>query len=133
MEILSHRKSNKKRDIVITLVNREMNLKEMNLFKDGYWDYFDDLKIERPLSFTIGSIIVSCIAYSFWSYNNNIELGDKIYNLSHYISQENSMQSIIYNFEKGWLAPLNINMSADKDIVFKVPASTSVTVSISVL
>ena len=133
MDSLHHRKKNKKRDIIITLANPEQLNKDMNLFKDGYWTYFDDLKIERPNSFTIGSVIVSCIAYSFWCSNNNIELGDKIYNLSHYISQHNSMQSIIYDFEKGWLAPLNINMSADKDIVFNVPASTTVSISISVL
>jgi len=132
MDSLHHRKKNKKRDITITLANPEQNQKEMNLFKDGYWSYFDDLKIERPRSFTIGSVIVSCITYLFW-YNNNIELGDKIYNLSHYLSQDNSMKSIIYDFEKGWLAPLNINMSADKDIVFNVPASSTVSISISVL
>lgn len=121
----------KKRDIVIILTNTELNQKEMNLFKDGY---FDIPKEEIPKSFIIGSIRIFCINSLFiWSFNNEIELGDKIYKLSHYTSEDNSQQCIIYNFDKGWLAPLNIQMSTDKDIKFNVPASTTVNVSISVV
>jgi hypothetical protein len=67
----------KKRDIVITLQNPEMVTKDMDLFKDGYWDMPKD---EIPKSFVIGSIRIFCSNSHFiWSNNNEIELGDKIY------------------------------------------------------
>lgn len=120
----------KKRDIVITLANTEMNVKEMNLFKDGYWDMPKD---EIPKSFIIGSIRIFCSNSLFiWS-NNEIELGGKIYRLSHYMPEDNMQQCLIYDFDKGWLAPLNVPMNTDKDIIFQVPASTTVSISISVV
>lgn len=121
----------KKRDLIITLQNPDLNYKNFNLFKDGFWEGID--KKDIPSSFIVGSIIISCTNTNFFWMGQKIELGDKIYDLSHYISQDNNMQSIIYNFDKGWLAPLNVPMSTSKDIIFQVPASTSVKVSISVV
>lgn len=121
----------KKRDIVITLSNPEMNAKDMDLFKDGVWDI---PKEEIPKSFVLGSIRIFCSNSHFiWNYNNEIELGDKIYKLSHYMPEDNSQQCLIYDFDKGWLAPLKVPMNTDKEIKFQVPASTTVSVSISVV
>ncbi len=121
----------KKRDIVITLVNPDINYKEMNLFKDGHWDMPKD---EIPKSFILGSLRILCSnSYFMYQSNNEIELGGKIYRLSHYLPEDNAQQCLIYDFEKGWLAPLNIPMSTDKDFIFTVPASTQVSFSISVV
>lgn len=127
---LIRKRLKKKRDLIITLQNPDLNYKDMDLFKDGYWDI---PKEEIPSSFIVGSVIISCTNTNFFWMGQKIELGDKIYDLSHYVSQENNMQSIIYNFDKGWLAPLNIPMNTGKDIKFQVPASTSIKVSISVV
>ena len=120
----------KKRDIVITLTNPDVSFKEMNLFKDGYWDMPKD---EIPKSFTLGSIRIFCSNSNFMFRTNEIDLGDKIYRLSHYMPEDNSQQCLIYDFEKGWLAPLNVPISTDKDFNFIVPASTTVSFSISVV
>lgn len=120
----------KKRDIIITLVNSEINNKTMNLFKDGYWDI---PKEEIPKSFVIGSVRISSSNSYFFYGNNEIELGNKIYKLSHYTPEDNCQQCIIYDFEKGWLAPLNVPMNTDKEILFNIPASTQVSISISVV
>lgn len=115
-------------DIFCGLSNPEYFVKEMNI-----WDgILDDEKKRMPQSFIIGSIrVFSTNASFFWS--TKLDLGDKIYNLLHYMIENNPQEAAIYDFEKGWLAPLKIPSSFDKPIMLQVPPQSSVSVSISVV
>ena len=118
----------KKTDIVVQLSNGTYETKEMNIW-DGIWY---DQRDKMPQSFIVGSIRFWCSTVSFFS-NAEIELDGKIYKLLHYITKENNQDAIIYDFGKGWLAPLNIPMSFDKPIKIIIPSNTLLTVTISVV
>lgn len=114
-------------DIVCHLSNPEQFTPlEINLW-DGIMEHEKKIMVK---SFVVGSIRIYSSNNIFF-YNANMELGDKIYNLHHYLLEGQTNEAAIYNFEKGWLAPLNIPLSFDKKIMLNIPPSTSVRVSIS--
>lgn len=123
------RKKYIKQDITIGLTNMEGFYKELDLFKDGYFQHYD--KENLPPYINVGSVIISCSNSSFF-YGPTIAL-DKVYNIFHYMMQGSCTQAAIYNFDKGWLAPLNYVLDTSRQMKFNVPANTSVSVSISVV
>lgn len=125
-----HKKLKKYSDIIIHLVNPESNgLKEVNI-----WDGISDAeKKELFSSFIIGSVRIWSTSAHFFYADSKINIGDKVYNLIHYLTKGSLQEAIIYNFDKGWLAPLNIPASFDKPILIKIPPSSMVTISISTI
>ena len=118
----------KKRDFSIILSNNSEFYNKMNLFKDGQiQDNF-----ELPKVFTVAFIIVySPNPTALWQ-DSNIELENKIYKLNLYYKQSEN-QILIYNFEKGYLAPLKLKIDTSQDVIFNVPNKTSLSVNFSVI
>lgn len=118
-----------KTDIIIYLVNPDMSSKEMNI-----WDSIDkELRKRLPDTITVGSIKITCTNSYLFCYDNEMELGDKIYKLQHYLYKEQSLFALIYDFEKGWLAPLKVPVNLNKPMILTIPASSSVQISISTI
>ena len=118
----------RKTDFEIHVSNPDIQWKDINI-----WDSLtNDEKKSLPHSFIVGSIKIVSHSRIFF-HNKKINLGDKDYLLSHYLVNGESNICLIYNFEKGFLAPLNIPLSFSTPIIFNVPGHETVSISFSIV
>lgn len=106
-------------DIKISIINNAYEVKCVNV-----WDYLDD---KTP--FTIGSIRISSTVIEFFHINPNFTL-DKEYNLIHYTSPNSSNEVLLFDFNKGWLAPLKYEVDFSKPLMMKILPQQSIYITI---
>lgn len=112
-----------RKDISIQIFNNSNE----DLFKEfDVWDF-----IKEREDFTISHLKIYTINPNFY-YHNKIELGGKQYFLWNYISPDDSSMCLIYDFNRHFLAPLNVDVKKSDKWNVQVPSLSSVFVSVAV-
>jgi hypothetical protein len=114
-------------------MKKDFSIQVINKGNENSFKQFDVWSlIENRGDFIISHLKIYTISPLFYS-NNTVDLGDKQYLLWNYILPEDSSCCLIYDFNKHFLAPLNVEVKKSDKWIIEVPALSSVFVSVSVL